>query len=171
MNAPSRSAMSEAINHAAADLEVFHKEPSAANEARALRAAAELIKSIPAPRPPEPLPWLEVVADPRLAGRHPLHDCRYIITKGAELFEVRESPSGDSTIQITGGSIVATMTDCERQRDLAYVMAAGPDLLQAAKEAAPFLRDHVALSIDQGPADRIALDHLEAAIAKASGPV
>lgn len=171
-NKPSRLAMIEAINKAAADLEeaVFHKsvEPSAANEARALRFAAELLGSLPAPKPLEPLPPLEVAADPRYVGRHPLHDCRYIITKGAELFLV--NPGVDSEVQITGGSIVARLTDCARQRELAFCMAAGPELLEAAKEAAPFLREHVAMGPDEDPADRIALDHLEAAIAKASGP-
>lgn len=172
MNAPSRAAMIAAINEAAVDLEeaVFNKNvaPSCAAQARALRAAAELLGSLPAPKPLEPLPPLEVAADPRYAGRHPLHDCRYIITKGAELFLV--NPGVDSEVQITGGSIVARLTDCARQRELAFCMAAGPALLEAAKEAAPFLRDRVALSIDEGPADRIALDHLEAAIAQASGP-
>lgn len=149
---PSRLAMLEAINRAASIATMF--------EQAALLAAAELIRTLPAPKPPEPLPWLEVAADPRYAGRHPLHDCRYIVTKGAELFLV--NPGVDSDLQITGGSIVARLTDCARQRELAFCMAAGPDLLAACKEA--FAK------IPSSPEYNELNGLLEMAIEKASGP-
>lgn len=51
----------------------------------------------------------------------------------------------------------------------ARLIAAAPELLEACKSAVPFLKDHVSLTIHDGPSDRIALDKIEAAIAKAEG--
>ena len=47
--------------------------------------------------------------------------------------------------------------------------AAAPELLEACKSAVPFLCDHISMTIQEGPADRIALDKLEETIAKAEG--
>lgn len=44
-----------------------------------------------------------------------------------------------------------------------------PELLEACKQALPFVQDHVCRTLDEGPGDRIAFDMLEAAIAKAEG--
>lgn len=44
-----------------------------------------------------------------------------------------------------------------------------PDLLEACKRALPYLASHVALTLDDGPGDRLAHDCVEAAIAKAEG--
>lgn len=44
------------------------------------------------------------------------------------------------------------------------------ELLEALKAALPWLCDHVAQNINTGPADRIALDKVEAAINRGGGP-
>jgi len=68
---------------------------------------------------PRQLPTdLRVQADPEHAGKHPLHDCRYITTGPADLT--------DEDWHRKDTSIVATMTDCEQQEALAYAFAAAP---------------------------------------------
>ncbi len=51
----------------------------------------------------------------------------------------------------------------------AHLMAAAPALLAALKAALPYLANHIAMTLDEGPGDRIAYDKAEAAIALAEG--
>jgi hypothetical protein len=78
-------------------------------------------------------PKLQVAADPRFVGGHPYHQNRYILTQGAKL--VVDPPDSEEEEHVTladnHGQIVATMTDCEHQKELAHIMAAGPDMLEA----------------------------------------
>lgn len=71
-----------------------------------------------------------------------------------------EQPCG---IKIVGNGTLTHPLDVQ----LSGVYAAAPDLLAACKSALPYLRDHVCMTVNDGPGDRIALDKLEAAIAKA----
>lgn len=50
-----------------------------------------------------------------------------------------------------------------------HLIAAAKDLFKACNAALPYLRDHIAMTVSEGPGDRIALDMCEAAIAKANG--
>lgn len=153
MKIPTRKAMLEALEFAA---EASPDE----NQAATLRAAAELIRQAPAPNPPAPLPRLEVAADPEFKGLHPLHECRYIVTEGTQLEPMDHSYAVD-------GSIVATMTDHERQAELAYCMAAGPELLEAAKAAVEEIEEWIRARLVRGSDSQA---QLLVAIAKASGP-
>lgn len=51
----------------------------------------------------------------------------------------------------------------------ACLAAAAPTLLEACEAALPYLADHIAMTLDAGPGDRIAYDKVEAAIALARG--
>lgn len=51
----------------------------------------------------------------------------------------------------------------------ARLIAAAPRLYEALEKALPYLRSHMALTPDDGPGDRIALDFAEAALAEARG--
>jgi hypothetical protein len=53
----------------------------------------------------------------------------------------------------------------EENKFNARLIAAAPLLLAACKRALPYLADHVAMTPDQGPGDRLAHDEVEAAIA------
>jgi hypothetical protein len=57
----------------------------------------------------------------------------------------------------------------EERRANAHLIAAAPELLKACKAALPYLRNHIGMTLDEGPGDRIALDMCEEAIAKATG--
>lgn len=61
---------------------------------------------------------LQVTPDPEHAGKHPLHDSRFITTAGAS-FE--ERPEGEWDMPV--GHIVAKMTDCEHQAQYARLFA------------------------------------------------
>lgn len=86
----------------------------------------------------KPLPKLKVAADPRFIGGHPYHQSRFIITEGADLVAEPTNDGGSVfpekgevvTLADNHGSIIATLTDCENQADIARVMAAAPELLE-----------------------------------------
>lgn len=63
---------------------------------------------------------------------------------------------------------VGNLDGVNHEADRALLLAA-PELLEACKAALPYLADHIAMTLDEGPGDRIALDLVEAAIAKAEG--
>ncbi len=81
------------------------------------------------------LPKLKVAADPRYVGGHPYHQSRYIVTEETELeayenYDTME-PSGKLVrVADKSQSIIAELTDCENQAQLARVMAAAPELLE-----------------------------------------
>jgi len=115
-----------------------------------------------------PLPPLQVLADPYWAGRHPYHDSRFITTADG----VFEGPDdGPEHYEFTGTQIVAQMRDCQHQAEYAELFAAAPDLLAALES---FLR---APSIgSSGPGSVVievqdfTLKAARAAIAKATIP-
>ena len=83
---------------------------------------------------------LKILPCPEHSGKHPLHDCRYIVTTDTEV-EVDEipvtSPFGDqlqpdrSNWHLLNGSFIAKMTDHEDQKQYAHLFAAAPALLDS----------------------------------------
>lgn len=90
------------------------------------------------------LPKLKVVPDPIEVEHaaeinrkaHPYHLSRFIAT---EDFNLGDDGGAER------GRIIAAMTDCEEQKELAHLFAAAPDLLEAlenALEAIEYYHDH-----------------------------
>ena len=70
------------------------------------------------------LPALKVAPCPIHKGKHPYHDARYITTADFEA-EALDNDNWDTI----AGSVIATMTDHEDQKQLANLFAAAPILL------------------------------------------
>jgi len=91
----------------------------------------------------KPLPKLKVVPDPIEVEHaaeinrkaHPYHLSRFIVTEDFRFVGgIAER-----------GRMIAAMTDCEGQKELAHLFAAAPDLLEAlenALEAIEYYHDH-----------------------------
>jgi hypothetical protein len=79
------------------------------------------------------------MADPLLRGRHPYHDCRFIVTAGAEVEIIDQD--GTWTFEDPKSALIAKMTDCEQQRRYAYLFAAAPELLEQLVALASSLTD------------------------------
>lgn len=75
-----------------------------------------------------------------------------------------KNSSGSDSVGFAGAYEMPDQKEAEAN---ARLIAAAPELLAACKAALPYLQDHVAMTLDEGPGDRIAFDVMEAAITKA----
>ena len=76
---------------------------------------------------------LAVLADPEYAGKHPLHDSRFVATDDAEWEYEPRDEDGEQNWYLERGAIIAKMTDCEDQKQMAQLFAQAPvtlDLLR-----------------------------------------
>ena len=80
-----------------------------------------------------PGPW-EIMADPDKKGMHPLHDNRFISTKGASDEISFGYDKRDGNWHLDEGSIICQMTDSEEQEANARLIAAAPELLAALQD-------------------------------------
>ena len=83
----------------------------------------------------------KTVSHPILAGKHPLHDNRYIMTADAEIelhvdpnkWDARNCSDWDLPWHLTKGTIVCEMTDLPNQAYFASLIAAAPEMYEALK--------------------------------------
>lgn len=118
------------------------------------------------------LPKLKVLADPRYtyAGAHPYHKARFIVTEDCTL-EVDDSDGPDLCdhhVTTETGSVIAEMTDCEQQAELARVMAAATELLEALTVVTRLFAEKCTVTC-MFAEDGQAIEQASAAIAKAKG--
>lgn len=93
-----------------------------------------------------PGPWM-VQADPVHAGKHPLHESRYVTTKH-RLEAIWPDPAdgrGPEVRFMEGDgeeSIICTMTDAAEQKANALLIAAAPELLLALRALRSLVSSH-----------------------------
>lgn len=107
----------------------------------------------------KPLPRLKVMACPKNAGKHPVHDNRWIVTANTEI----DWNHNETEWAVGVGVLVAQMTDCQNQARYARLFAAAPEMLAA-------LEDIVAVGECSTDIDiELAVETAKAAIQKARG--
>jgi hypothetical protein len=107
------------------------------------------------------LPRLKVMACPMYAGKHPLHDSRYIVTDNATI----EWNLDETEWAIDVGSLIADMRDSQHQSRYARMFAASPDMLDALEGVVSI--DDISKDVDI----KAMIESAKAAIRKAKGEV
>lgn len=122
------------------------------------------------------IPKLKVMPCPIWAGRHPYHEHRFIATADAvaEIDNPDADPS-DQDFSMETGRIIATMTDCEGQAELATLFSAAPEMLTALQAIDGVWREWVRAQAGEHPgpstvdAMHVIQESARAAITKATG--